>query len=666
MLVRPRLSPHKRTSVKVVNDTLYLEVSDLESAGVSVLTIKTARRDDRSGWIFIKDPSDARKVLVRYDTLKDRYRQQADEHFGGCQNYFTNQQLLAHLVAKPEDIEFINEFRINNGDRLPEKARKEYTTTCQWLNLLSQVTAANVQKFGFSNMKDFNTAAAAIIKAQGVKLPAAYTKLRERVREYQAAGAASVVSKKWGNNNSSKLGEDQLALLRQLYAQGNQLGYPQVATLYNKVALERGWPTVTAQAVMVQLKKPGIQQQVVGLREGVASFREFGDFVVSRKRPSRPGMLWVGDGTPYELYYQTTVTDKNGHAVTKHWNRKVVYVVIDAFNDAWMGYAIGDTESADLAKLAWRNACVNMGILPDQVKTDRFAQSVLKPFYEKIALNSDFYSPSSVGNARDKVIEPWFGRHFDQVTRLYANFAGHGIRAKQQSNPDFLNEMKKHFPSEAGVVKQIQDAMDVWNNTPVAKYDGKSRIEHWRQAHTTARAISDESRLSIFGHTHTRTNKLTNKGITVTLLGEPRTYMLFDHQFADTIGLTYMVTYDPCDLSKILVVADGGRKKFVVPQFEALPMAFGDAGEGDRTRLNTVLRYKRERIEHIAGKNNNDRELVEAMGLSKGLFITGGQQKDMLVPAENTLKELPEPSETISLGNSAGFTFTKRDMYDDD
>jgi len=159
--------------------------------------------------------------------------------------------------------------------------------------------------------------------------------------------------------------------------------------------------------------------QLTSIREGFQKWRNKFDPVVHRERPSKPNLLWIGDGTPIELYYRTESTNAKGHIKQEYWKRKVGYLVIDAYNDAIMGLSIGDTESTELAKQAWTNACIIQGVLPYQVKTDNFSKKQLKPFYESIASSKDFYTPSAVGNARDKVIEPFFGKFNNLVLREF-------------------------------------------------------------------------------------------------------------------------------------------------------------------------------------------------------------------------------------------------------
>ncbi len=657
--------------MKLLNNILHIEFSELISAGIPDGTVRCAKRDNSSGWVFVTDSNDQRRVLVQYEPLKEKYKSLIQSKFGNPYQYLSTHIITAHLISAQEDVDFIRSYILENGEHLPATHQDIYIEACKYLSLIARTSVHNVKEIGLDNMVTFNDAIITQIKSNNIKLPRVYTKLREKVRDYKSAGAQCVISKKWGNSNRNLLDEPQLAFIRQLRGKANQLNSVQIADVYNKTAIEKQWPTVTPQAIFWHVTKPEVKQQLIGLREGYSEYRNANDFIIGRSRPSRPGMLWVGDGTVYELYFQSEAKNDKGHRVVKYWERKYVYVVIDAYNDAVMGLAIGDKENSELARLAWKNACINSGILPDQVKTDRFASKELKEFYQNISLNSDFYTPSKAGNARDKVIEPWFGNHFKTVTRLENNFAGHGIKSNTQPNTDFLKTIKHSIPDEAGVCQQILNCMEKWNSTPRLKYgkrklDGQSLIEDWRNGDMSkVRQLTDEMRLMYFGEVHTHKNRLTNRGLQVTLGGITRTYMLFENDFADTIGKQYQVKFDPSDLSKIMVTADEGRLRFVVSEYQTVPMAFGDFKAGDRLRLNTILSFKNRREELIKNRNDSDFEMIDAEGLTKAHFMIPGTQKHLLNAAEDNLKQLEGEVYAPSLGGPT-IAIKERDIYDED
>lgn len=642
--------------MKTLEGKLFLEFQELLDAGVSSNTIKGAKKFNRASWLIINDPSDRRRVLIGYEELKQQYKDLVIAKYGNPYLYASTSIIKKYLISAPADVDLINSYRCSDGNFLPYKHQELYIKACQYLNLLSSATCRWIKSVGFDSMATFTEAVVQQVTVAELPLPANYSRLKAKIKEYRKKGAECVISKKFGNQNSRKLGDTELAVVGQCYAKANQFGAERIAFEYNLIAVQYGWKTVTAEAILWNINQPKFKQQYLPNRKGIAAFRELADFSISRQRPSRPNMLWVGDGTPFELYYRID---------NKSWNRKVVYCVIDAYNDYVVGYSIGDTESNALAKLAWRNACVNHSVLPDQVKSDRFGLKEMRAFYSEITKTPDYFTPSKAGNARDKVVEQFFAKLRNAVVRDFPNHAGGNITSNEQPNRDFLNKISPEFPDEAGVIVQIHECIERWNTMQRPKLDNMSLEQQWKSGDwSQSRKLDDMMRLSSFGVKSEYTNKLTNKGITITLNGVPHTYMLLTDEFADTIGTEYSITYDPLDLSSILAVGRDGKLRFVVPAFGKMPMAFGDMKEGDRTRLNSILEFKKNRIELIISRNAAEMDLVTAEGLNKMFPLLNGGNKGLMNESANVLKQMSN-DRFDDEANLVPVVKPQRDQWDD-
>lgn len=647
--------------MKYIDGILYLEFSEMTDAGIPNDTIIKAKQRSSSSWMFSKDPEDKRRLLVRYDTLKGNYKETIQDHFGDPYQFMADQVIRRFLALKTEDKDHIDGVKVN-GKLLSEDKRKQYYEACRYLNMLTELTNDQIHGLGYHSVThDFYPAVLRMIKTRKICLPTRYMTLKRKLKEYREQGARAVVNGRLGNANSRKVDELGQAMLKELLARHNNYNAEQIAIIYNNKARERGYKEVTAKTVL----NYAMGLEIIAGRSGTGTWRNLFDRVIHRSRPTRPGMLWVGDATPYELYYQKTLTKDNGHIERKYWLRKVVYVVIDAFNDLVVGYSIGDTESADLARLAWKNATLNTGIMPDQVKVDHFGIKELTPMYEKLALDSDYFTPAAVGNARDKVVESFFARIYDQVTRMHPNASGRNITAKEKPNRDQLDRIKHEFPDEEGVIRMIEFDLMAWNTIQRRQLNNKSLMEQWTQAdHSQVRRLTDYHYLDIFGARHAYTNKLTARGLQVSIGGVTRTYFSNDIELYKTIGTSYEVYYDEDNLSSILIKADEGRLQFVLPQEEKIPMAFGDFKEGDRKRLNTRLSFKKEVVNLVRQKEQERRQLLaehgilselEADAIAKTMFTVNGHQKNLLYQAQNVLKgDVPSNEPQVD------------DLYDDE
>ncbi|OAV71688.1 hypothetical protein Barb6_01361 [Bacteroidales bacterium Barb6] len=184
---------------------------------------------------------------------------------------------------------------------------------------------------------------------------------------------------------------------------------------------------------------------------------------VKRSGPTSPLYFRTSDGWDTELLYAEKKTNRNGHSVTTYHNRPTV-VVLDPFNHYIVGYAIGTNESTVLIRQAYRNAMEHVQKLfggyykPWQIQSDNYQKKNLTPFYQSC---TEYYTPAAVGNAKAKVIEPFFHRWNDECFRIFCNSSGYGVKSQKflQPSEDFIERNKAHFPNWNGVVGQIENAI---------------------------------------------------------------------------------------------------------------------------------------------------------------------------------------------------------------
>lgn len=455
-----------------------------------------------------------------------------------------------------------------------------------------------------------------------------------------------------GKQNAKKLKEEQKLILRQIYARPNNFNFKQVTEIHNQAVEfrnqntpdpEEHWKTLCLSTVKNYLNTPEAQKQCTAMRNGIAEHRNDFDNVIKRARPSKPNLLWEEDGWNFELYYQRETTNKNNQRQVNYFHRKVVSFIMDAYCEYIPGYSIADQENIEMKAAAWKNAVINTGVFPSEIKTDHFGLKTLEGFYAKLAVHT---RTSEVGNARDKSIEGMFARFNESILKFYPNWSGSNITAKRQAshpNREYLNEIRHSFPNEEGVIRQIDEAIYRWNNLPLEKYNGKSRKQIWLEGdHSQDRLLTPKARLEVFGIEHNYKNELTNKGLLPTINGRTLQYNLWEDSFNDLIGSKFQITYDPDDLSLILATNAKGQS-YLVPMEIPEKMAFADMGPGDRERLNKKLAFKQRQHQRIQDANNRDMEAIMADSNLKQVFLGLNSNKHMLQAAENKKKELSEP-----------------------
>jgi hypothetical protein len=279
-------------------------------------------------------------------------------------------------------------------------------------------------------------------------------------------------------------------------------------------------------------------------RRGTSVYNNSIAMQVKRSRPTKPLSYCTLDGWTVELLYQ-----ENG----KYDNRLVVVIVLDAMNNYPIGYAIGDRENTELIRQANRNAIIHIQQLfghpyrPHQLQSDNYGIKQLTPFYESMA---KLHTPAAVGNAKSKVIEPYFNYLNKTYCQLQYNWSGHNITAskKNQVNVEMLNKIKHSFPTKEEVINQIHGML---------LQERKLKADEYKQAWAL---VNDADKLTldkmdwlmIFGTPTGYTNSITGEGLTPTILGEKRYYDSFNNQFRSLQHLKWQVIYDEQDLSNVL------------------------------------------------------------------------------------------------------------------
>lgn len=606
-----------------------------------------------------------RRAEVEYDSLPMRYKELVVAVYGNPYEYVQN-NAIELLFSMPEFIKILvkardtfSEWRSQSKRKLTSKEQVNLYEKTKWLEVCAGikyqlypiapelVKALKADKY--AKLRKF-------IAGKGVKLPNSYDRLFADVKAYYNDGQRnfeSLISGKIENSNSAKLNEAQLIVLKQLHGRQNNHNFEKTAADFNRVALQAGWVLKNGSPLQISTNTAinylkVYSKQLNAQREGTSKWRDEFDYSIPRERPSQPLYLTVHDGWDYERYYQQRTLNKKGHEVVEYYNRKNVVMVIDAYNDYILGYAIGNIETAALIRAALKNAIDHIkditGVyaLPWQVKSDNFAIRELRPYYEQIAHTADYVTPSAVGNSRDKVIEPYFNRFNTQYVQASndVNWSGRGIKSKNNANPEFLQAVKKDFPNERGVKEQIHG--------DIARSRADKQAQ-WLEAFAQLpqddkRIITRERYLEIFGEDTREPKTLTKEGLTPQINGDKYNFMLFNDDFADLMGLRFTLKYDPADMSSILAYQPDLKIQFVVPAVKKAKMAFKDAGEGDRENLNKMLGFKDDTKQRIIDTNAEEmdrvREMLPAETILKLFPGTNGGNKHLLHGAEGRIKNI--------------------------
>ncbi len=576
-------------------------------------------------------------ALVEFDSIPERFRAAIVKQLGAPPKQAAEHRILQYFKTDYEAIDFYATYEIEDGRSLSPEHQEEYTANAQMLNavdLYMKEMAAFRKSRGGSITGIWKDAAAAVkaVQAQtGHKLPGTDRRLRDRMNDYKKDGYKALVSDKFRNQNADKVKDSQQeAALRQMLRDHRNLDNEQIATLYGSVAKVMNWPKISASTVANYRTRWDLL--TTAGRHGEKNFDNYTGMQVKRAAPSSPLVYWTLDGWDAELLYQKT--DSKG---TTYHNRLTMVVVLDPSVKYPVGYAIGTHESTDLIKAALRNAVQHTEELFGekhkvlQIQSDNYGKKTMMPIYEALA---ETYTPAKVGNAKAKVIEPWFKWFNKTFCQLAPNWSGHGVKSKKQPNPEYLQKIAKSFPDEFGARVQLERMIEMAREQKQQEY-----LEAYAAAPAeTKRAITHKEYLQHFGDTTGYTNRLGHAGIIAAINGRKYSFDSFDLQFREFAHLDWTLKFDPDNLQQVLAVNEAEGRSFMLEQKHEQPMALYDRRDGDSEQLQRIRQFNQEAKNVILDVQAEDHRVISDMfnnndkldnTLAKMILVDSrGQHKD--------------------------------------
>lgn len=643
--------------MKLLDTILYIEFADFINAGWKEDSIKKANFRNGPFWQMVSDPSDRRKTLVQYEALRPKDKEKLTAQFGNPYEYIAKEPIRKMLQLDDAAERFYKDHRYDTDKELPFEHRVKYTTAASWLNLLIKLNEDKriIKKELNLTLERFWSSVCEIIKADKIDLPFSYRRLLAKIDEYKESGYAILIDWRFGNKLSAKIGKTetgfdetvynkQIALIRKAASMPNNFDAMQIASAVNTVFQKHNWPTISHGTVYNVCKENG--HLTLPGRRGKREYNNQLQMQHLRKRPQFPLYYFTLDGWTVELLYQEGNT---------YNNRLVIVVVLDAMNNYPVGYAIGDRENTDLIRQANRNASLHINELfggyyqPRQLQSDNYGLKNLTPFYQAMA---HLHTPAAVGNAKSKVIEPYFNYLNKKYCQRFPNWSGFNVTSAKgnQPNAEFLNAIKTTFPSKEGVIAQIEMFITQERKIKIEEY-----MQGWQAMPEQGKiSLSIMDRLMVFGKPTGYSNTITGMGLTVTIGGEKIVYDSFDSNFRANQHLKWQVVYDECDLSSILVISEDNKRRFVLDSKRALPMDVHSMVPEDHAYRNRINNFNKERKEEIIQTYITDNETVaELIGNTplnlndfdeaalKLMFTTGGQQKEAIQNAKG-LKQVKQ------------------------
>lgn len=463
----------------------------------------------------------------------------------------------------------------------------------------------------------------------------------------KGGGNGLVLVPKTGNKRGAfdpEVEKKQTAVMRYVAGFGNNLNAAQVQKIVNRIFKVNGWETLSVRSFNKFINEN--QDILTPGRRGKRVAMNTVAMQNKRKRPPFPTIYVTLDGWTVELMYR----EYNTRERKWDYKRLVVVVVLDAYNDYPLGYAIGERETADLIREACRNAIIHTKELfgqpysPMQVQSDNYQIKNLTPFYQAMA--GKYFTPAAVGNSKAKVVEPYFKYLNEKCQAECMNWSGFNVDAtkEKQVNREWLNKVKDQFPDKAGVERQIHQLMSGERAEKGADY-----IAKWQELPEADRCpVSVMDYLTMFGvPLGDRTNTITGQGVVKTIDGVTYTYDSFDPLFRQNLHIDWTLIGDPENMGRVLAVSPDKKLRFVLEEKHQVAMDIYSRTEADVQELKRVAEWNKTYTERVIKLNaeaaDTVRELVNEMpalpseedGKAMQLMFTqNGQQKEGIQDAK--------------------------------
>lgn len=553
-------------------------------------------------------------ALVDFESLPERFRVDIVRKIGYPPKKNTQNLILNHYHDDFQAIDFFASYMIDEYRTLSPEHQEEYLKNAQMLDALDTYIKEMVTfrcsrggKAALTQIWQDATQSVADVQEQiGHTLPKSVRRLKEKLEDYKRDGYAVLISDNFGNNKAAKVKDTQQeAVLRELLRKHQGFDNEKIAKDYNLFATAMQWELITAGTVANYRKK--WKFSTFSFQEGSKAFDNTLKMQVKRRAPEYPNAMWVLDGWKVELLYQKFTDGK-----TTYHNRLTMVVVLDPCTKYPVGYAIGEQENTGLIKAALRNAVNHTEELFGykhkvyQIQADNYSTKTMTPIYRGVAKK---YIPTKVGNAKAKVIEPWF-RHFNKTyCQSEANWSGQGVKSKQQPNPDFLQANRKNFPTEEQCFEQIERLINK------ARQD---KLEAYLEAYAKApEDLKEELNLTDYlkhlGVRKPDTTKYRGTGIEFRVNHIMYSYESFNADFRQYTHLDWDIFFDPQNMEKVLAFNADQQIQFELEEKYIQPMDLYTQEREDRAELGRIRKFNNYLEMKVLSDFAEDVEIIDEM-----------------------------------------------------
>lgn len=671
-------------ATQIINGRVGISAQWMEACGIATLP-SLRQKEHRMKLIPLTRGGRGVHKIYEYRSMPEELKRKVDAQLNVYEAAKKN-LLEARIEHSAEFRQYFDEYRTAKGAHLPNSQANPVRNTYYYNAIILEAVIRLVKDIELRGDKVSWEQIAEYVSTLDrldypFSLPENHRKLRSKVNEYQKYGLESLIHKNYrnGTQNSTKVGNDERAdMLISLIGEHRNFDCQEITNLYNQWVLvhnkqsdkDHQYKTISRSTVQKWANDHRFITEAS--KHGAEAFRNRMSYTVKRKAPSAAMFMWVFDGWDAELAYQQK--GKNGR--TTYHNRLTLEVILDAATKYPIGWAVGEAESAELIKEALRNAerhveeLTGTMLRPHQLQCDNFAKKAMWETYTELALLA--VTPARVGNAKSKIIEPWFRQFNDKKCKYAFNWTGHGVTAKKSNQPnlDITLKNRSSFPTLEELIEEINLVIGQYRAEALPAY-----MEAMKALPESDKvALNMKQYLSLFGQSTGQTYQLQSTGINVRILGQKHQYDMLPAsdsekdiqeaiRFREKCWEKWNVKLDPLDKNFILVENADQTEQFLLTLKDEQPMALKDRKPGDYERLAAIWKFNREMESYVTRAISDhqqgaleqvQRECRDYELLSKALITDSrGQHKSVKAGARlaiapvNAFEAAPTTEETV-------------------
>lgn len=506
-------------------------------------------------------------ALVEYDSIPERFRKLVVQKIGDPKEQTKHIKFRDFLRQDAEAINYFNDYTVPDGLPLPEKNKKEYAANAAVFNAINFLLNNKLSKRKALGNAKVNVWGKIADVVQSLpyhqwpcNLPKNARRLKDKYKAFQEEGYISLIHAGFCNDNSEKINDTAKSWLIARYADPvNRVATTwQLWVEYNKKAKQEDWKLIKSDKTIYNyLHQEEIKPLWFASRYGELKAKEKFTYFHSTKLPTMRDSLWYSDGTKLNLYY----LDENGKMTTA-----IVYEVMDAYSEVFLGYHIGQSEDYIAQYHAYKMAAKTAGHRPYQLGFDnQGGHGKLKSgeFLNKLAhlpINTQPY------NGKSKTIENAFGRFQQQYMKKLWYFTGQNVttkKAESKANMEYILANKESLPSFNEAIEAYIKVRNEWNNDPFQR-TGEPRMQKYlNSSNPESPELSALDMVDLFWILREKPVMYAPSGLSFKEKKIKYEYVVFDENrevdmnfHVHSIDKKFRIKFDPEDMTMIYLYED--------------------------------------------------------------------------------------------------------------